>query len=915
MKFKLVPIFLLLLLIIPMNISADESVYQLIDYGSLDKTVIKEYSSYYSAYRAYRQSVDTYENLAIVLNEEVIMMEYGIVEFKTNQGCTFAINYEDLDSGQNASINGCYAIDGAYLATVQNGDYVNFKIADTYGQTNRENVILHPFEALNVRLSAYVVIDDILYHEVKTQLNQDFYSNSIAIGKAPEFLEENRNYYSYDGHYFYQDFKLMIDDYLNERYDAAVNANAPYYNYYQYLPHRSLSNYQVNDIEQYFYENLRFDRKLQDYFDLNLDNANDAVNESQYYGELASFFEYQNLYGSNALMMLSISINESAYGKALSAYENNNLFGHAAFDTEIERNSSRYSTLENSVASHAKYYISSRYANHLSSVYNGSFFGNKGSGMNVHYSSDPYWGEKAAANYRILDEALGLKDQESYALGIVEDVERLAIYEDSELSQVKYYLNGLRNYSFIILESSDQYYKIQLDTASDNKEYTYDFETTFAYIAKDEVNHLLNSDKIAQKTYFSLSFDANGGKIAGQESLDLKLAEGQMPAINSVYREGYECLGFEPQLGVATSDTEYVAQYQKIASIELLDGLKEIVEAGMPYNLSGGKLKVNYDDGTSQIKDIDSNMLVSYDTTASGKTTIKINYCGILIEHEIEVSQDLAALRKTLQEKIASNIQSYLQDGTYNIDDLAMIKSGLAQLNYPLSFDEIRFIDQMLLVDSDSNYHILDNKYDLSISGFALSLPNATSDNPLFTNTYYAKINPVKYSARERLINVSKAYGFKEVSSFNLSFALNLEQVSNINPFVVQVAINDKQLDEIYSVYRLDDDGSVYKCRSSQTANYIQFLTDDDGDFMILAMDSQNVYDLADGNENISVLNHDIDIHGIFLLYSTGLCELLILLILIINIRRLKNQKEILWNDYKKLSLNAASVHAVKPKN
>ena len=57
--------------------------------------------------------------------------------------------------------------------------------------------------------------------------------NSIAIGPAPKFMKEDTNYCSYDGHYFYENYNDLIEDKkLNKK---------PYYNYYQYIPHRTTS--------------------------------------------------------------------------------------------------------------------------------------------------------------------------------------------------------------------------------------------------------------------------------------------------------------------------------------------------------------------------------------------------------------------------------------------------------------------------------------------------------------------------------------------------------------------------------------------------------------------------------------------------------------------------------------------------
>lgn len=60
------------------------------------------------------------------------------------------------------------------------------------------------------------------------------------------------------------------------------------------------------------------------------------VNRSPLHDSLTSFFnQYQ--YGSNALMMLSLAFNESAIGKSSFAYTRNNLFGHAAYDSDAEK--------------------------------------------------------------------------------------------------------------------------------------------------------------------------------------------------------------------------------------------------------------------------------------------------------------------------------------------------------------------------------------------------------------------------------------------------------------------------------------------------------------------------------------------------------------------------------------------------
>ena len=75
-----------------------------------------------------------------------------------------------------------------------------------------------------------------------------------------------------------------------------------------YLPHRSLSSYDYTELETYFEDNYAFKDRLDSYEDNNSDLANDVVNRSQYVDTIEDFFAYQNIYGANALLMLSLSI-------------------------------------------------------------------------------------------------------------------------------------------------------------------------------------------------------------------------------------------------------------------------------------------------------------------------------------------------------------------------------------------------------------------------------------------------------------------------------------------------------------------------------------------------------------------------------------------------------------------------------
>ena len=57
-------------------------------------------------------------------------------------------------------------------------------------------------------------------------------------------------------------------------------------------------------------------------------------------------------------MMLSLALNESASGRSALSYNRNNLFGHAAYDSDVEKNASRYLRVSDSIYAHAAHYLS-----------------------------------------------------------------------------------------------------------------------------------------------------------------------------------------------------------------------------------------------------------------------------------------------------------------------------------------------------------------------------------------------------------------------------------------------------------------------------------------------------------------------------------------------------------------------------
>ena len=237
---------LLLVLLVSLSlytpVYGEEENYKVVDSIS---GLTENFAFYNEAYYFYMNNLDNYDNLLLYENDKVIFMEYGVVEFV---GENNILDYYSSDRETTDYLCSTYGADGAYLNTSDDGQRVYFKVSGDTGYTNINNVILHPLEDLNFEPSFYIAHDEKLYHNILTQLEYKHYTYSLCLDNMPSFMNNDKQYYSYDGNYFYDDYTKMIDDYRSENYDQAINEE-PYYNYYQYLPARSITNYTVAELE------------------------------------------------------------------------------------------------------------------------------------------------------------------------------------------------------------------------------------------------------------------------------------------------------------------------------------------------------------------------------------------------------------------------------------------------------------------------------------------------------------------------------------------------------------------------------------------------------------------------------------------------------------------------------------------
>ena len=405
-------------------------------------------------------------------------LKYGVVNFRTKSSASLNTNYVDAVTGESGYTNGYYAADAAFLG-YENGK-VKFMLSGVVGLVNASEVeVLDATEDWYV--SFYRCEQGVLKHYIKNSMYGNSYSSAITVGEMQSYMKNNVYYYSYDGHYFYTDYIDMLDDYLNDTRANAINADEPYYNYYQFVSNRSKTGFTADDINNY----------VKYYLGSSYTSAKTKMYQmGQYY------IQYQNQYGANALAVFGVSANESAFGTSNIAKTKNNLFGHNAVDSDPDM-ANGYSSPQNSIKDHAKYYVNLWYSTPKYSTYHGSFLGDKASGM-LSYASDPYWGEKAAHWAWSLDLYTKDKSDVGKETLVFKDAGGVNVRkEPSTSSTVLYTTPENANMSFVLLDEvkgstvsgSDVWYKIQLDvplnsnrTAIDYSGDKYDFAKSYGYI-------------------------------------------------------------------------------------------------------------------------------------------------------------------------------------------------------------------------------------------------------------------------------------------------------------------------------------------------------------------------------------------------------------------------------------------------
>ena len=217
-------------------------------------------------------------------------------------------------------------------------------------------------------------------------------SDLVAVSSDSDFIP----HYASDGNYLYHE----LSPYASIRVAPHSSSMAIGKKYYS-ADGINFENFTVEN--PFLFRDLR---KPTNYTAEELDKVYSLMNikGSRLAGKGAIFKEAEERYQVNALYLIAHSALESAWGRSQIAKDKNNFFGIAAYDTTPYDSAKSFDNVDKGILGAAKW-IRENYIDE-----GRTYLGNKSSGMNVLYASDPYWGEKIASIMMTINSKLGEKD-------------------------------------------------------------------------------------------------------------------------------------------------------------------------------------------------------------------------------------------------------------------------------------------------------------------------------------------------------------------------------------------------------------------------------------------------------------------------------------------------------------------------
>ncbi|MFV0255807.1 MAG: Ig-like domain-containing protein [Erysipelotrichaceae bacterium] len=491
------------------------------------------FSSFASAKEAMMSAAD---NIVVVnTNNKIVAMKSGAVGYAA-PGLT--LTFDNTNAGMSVYIKNGYM--GYYQNSNFNGSdvIVTTGISSFWGNTSINNVVLIPdawlFANSKYYLDYYSVNNSgsLIHHLAMFSANdsKSYQAGSFVVDAAPKFMKQGVKYYSLDGVNFYTDYKGVRSG------DSYVGT---YYPYYRFLSYRSKTNYSAAEINSYI--------------------ASSAPSNSVLHNQAQAFLSAQKNWGVNAIMELAFANLESNYGSSNYAINRFNLFGINATDsnpnganyfnsvahnvdehTKVLLNGGYFDAFAfidtNYAASHSSYYGSTLSSYHGDIRYIGSSPGSKAMGVSVKYASDPYHGEKISGLTYLIDNALGLKDYESYSIGLTNTA--TYAYSKADTNSWKLYQyttranrgtsNGPVGLPVVILGSVGDYYLIQSEMPVSNLGHSYytwnyDRDLSVAYVLKSDIDVVRTATAIHTDALASIISNTNitDRSIYTTESLEI----------------------------------------------------------------------------------------------------------------------------------------------------------------------------------------------------------------------------------------------------------------------------------------------------------------------------------------------------------------------------------------------------------
>lgn len=359
--------------------------------GKLEKQS-QGYTDYLKAAGRFNASA---EFTAMYKGDELIRVRRGMAfgDKKSPAGAKEnTIIYFDPDFKKQAT----YVEQGRELKYLGSNDqYVKVQVGATEGYAKHSEVDLIPIELVTDRDHYTVSQWGTLTHFTYNYMTKK--SASYYVQLAPDFLKNNGTYHSPDGVHFYETNGNFVGTFLP---------------YFQFLSARSKTSYTGAELDNLIVNILK--EREQSYGG----RYTDASKKSKLIGLGTSFKKLENDYQVNALLILSLAVHEGDYGMSETALTCNNLFGLYKYDslTKLCPDKGTFKNPGDSAIALVKDFLNPNYMDPTNALgrAQGAAFGNKTTGFNVNYASDPTWGAKAGAHMYNLDKAAGGKDYGLY---------------------------------------------------------------------------------------------------------------------------------------------------------------------------------------------------------------------------------------------------------------------------------------------------------------------------------------------------------------------------------------------------------------------------------------------------------------------------------------------------------------------